>query len=495
MEEKKRAINWYPGHMTKARRMMEEDIKLVDLVIEIVDARIPLSSRNPDIDKLAKNKARIVLLNKSDLADDTVTDEWITYFKDKGFYCLKLNSRLNVSNRAVNNLITAACSAKIERDRARGIKNRSIKAMIVGIPNVGKSTFINSFTGRKSAKTGNKPGVTKGKQWIRINGSVELLDTPGILWPKIEDRNVGERLAMIGSINDQILNIEELALETIKFLKKNYQSQLYSRYDITEDIFDNVDMNAFSRQLYEQLTKEERKKLLDGKVDYLIDYPFTGDLMTMEAERFIQKILYEKLHAAHIVVGSDFSFGYRKRGDHQMLERYAQKYDYTVDVVEKARLGDREISSTYVREALSHGNIRLAQELLGYPYEMTGIVEHGRELGRTLGFPTMNVAPQDGKILPRYGVYACRVLIDGKWYGGVGNAGVKPTVTQEQRELFEVYVYDYEGDAYGKYITIRFLEFERPETRFDSVKELRACVMQDMRYGEEYFREHPLKKS
>ena len=138
--------------MTKARRMMEEDIKLVDLVIEIVDARIPLSSRNPDIDKLAKNKARIVLLNKSDLADDTVTDEWITYFKDKGFYCLKLNSRLNVSNRAVNNLITVACSAKIERDRARGIKNRSIKAMIVGIPNVGKSTFINSFTGRKKCQ-------------------------------------------------------------------------------------------------------------------------------------------------------------------------------------------------------------------------------------------------------------------------------------------------------------------------------------------------------
>ena len=149
MEEKKRAINWYPGHMTKARRMMEEDIKLVDLVIEIVDARIPLSSRNPDIDKLAKNKARIVLLNKSDLADDTVTDEWITYFKDKGFYCLKLNSRLNVSNRAVNNLITAACSAKIERDRARGIKNRSIKAMIVGIPNVGKSTFLSRVTDAK----------------------------------------------------------------------------------------------------------------------------------------------------------------------------------------------------------------------------------------------------------------------------------------------------------------------------------------------------------
>mgnify|MGYP000525579234 CR=1 FL=1 len=235
MEEKKRAINWYPGHMTKARRMMEEDIKLVDLVIEIVDARIPLSSRNPDIDKLAKNKARIVLLNKSDLADDTVTDEWITYFKDKGFYCLKLNSRLNVSNRAVNNLITAACSAKIERDRARGIKNRSIKAMIVGIPNVGKSTFINSFTGRKSAKTGNKPGVTKGKQWIRLGKDIELLDTPGILWPKFDDKEVGLRLAFIGSINDEILSITDLAYELIKFLQLNYCQSLADRYNINDD--------------------------------------------------------------------------------------------------------------------------------------------------------------------------------------------------------------------------------------------------------------------
>lgn len=241
MEEKKTAINWYPGHMTKARRMMEEDIKLVDLVIEIVDARIPLSSRNPDIDKLARNKSRIILLNKSDLADDAVTDEWISYFKEKGFYCLKLNSRLNTGNRAVNSLITTACADKIERDKKRGINNRTIKAMIVGIPNVGKSTFINSFTGRKSAKTGNKPGVTKGKQWIRIGGSVELLDTPGILWPKIEDRNVGERLAMIGSINDQILNIEELALEIIKFLNKNYKKMLFDRFDITENIFENVD--------------------------------------------------------------------------------------------------------------------------------------------------------------------------------------------------------------------------------------------------------------
>lgn len=275
MEEKKRAINWYPGHMTKARRMMEEDIKLIDLVIEIVDARIPLSSRNPDIDKLAKNKARIILLNKADLADDSVTDEWIDYFKKKNFYCLKLNSRLNVSNRAVNNLVTTACAAKIEKDKAKGIKNRSIKAMIVGIPNVGKSTFINSFTGRKSAKTGNKPGVTKGKQWIRINGSVELLDTPGILWPKIEDRNVGERLAMIGSINDQILNIEELALNTIKYLNNNYKDMLFERYDITESIFENIDTetmmnpeNAYALCIMEHIARKRGCLKKGGDTDY-----------------------------------------------------------------------------------------------------------------------------------------------------------------------------------------------------------------------------------
>lgn len=237
MEEKKRAINWYPGHMTKARRMMEEDIKLVDLVIEIVDARIPLSSRNPDIDKLAKNKARIVLLNKSDLADDTVTDEWITYFKDKGFYCLKLNSRLNVSNRAVNNLITAACSAKIERDRARGIKNRSIKAMIVGIPNVGKSTFINSMAKKKVAKTGDKPGVTKAQSWLKISDFLQFLDTPGILWPKFESQDVGIKLSICGSIKDEIVDLHMVCLYALRIIEKKYPSLLEKRYGISINEF------------------------------------------------------------------------------------------------------------------------------------------------------------------------------------------------------------------------------------------------------------------
>ena len=235
MEEKKRAINWYPGHMTKARRMMEEDIKLVDLVIEIVDARIPLSSRNPDIDKLAKNKARIVLLNKSDLADDAVTDEWITYFKDKGFYCLKLNSRNNSGIKQVNGLIMTACADKIERNKQRGILNRPIRAMVVGIPNVGKSTFINSYAGKASAKTGNKPGVTKGKQWIKLNKNVELLDTPGILWPKFDNQEVGKRLAMIGSMNDEILNVEELAIDTIKYIYSEYSDNVIERYGLDKE--------------------------------------------------------------------------------------------------------------------------------------------------------------------------------------------------------------------------------------------------------------------
>lgn len=239
------------------------------------------------------------------------------------------------------------------------------------------------------------------------------------------------------------------------------------------------------------MTNEERRVFLEDKVDYLIEIPFTKELMEMEAEKFIEEILHKKLHAAHIVVGTDFNFGHEKRGNHQMLEKYAAKYGYTVDVVEKAYYKDREISSTYIRELLLDGNVPLANELLGYPYEITSVVEHGQQLGRTLGFPTMNLAPQEKKILPKYGVYACRVLVDGVWYGGVGNAGVKPTVAQEKRRLFEVYVYGYEGDAYGKTATVQILEFERPETKFHSVEELKDRVMKDMRYGEEYLKNHP----
>lgn len=228
-------VQWYPGHMTKAKRQMQEDIKLIDLIIELVDARVPLSSRNPDIDELGKNKARLILLNKADLADERQNDAWKEYFQKKGFFVVKVDSRKGSGMKAIQNIIQEACKEKTERDRRRGIKNRPIRAMVVGIPNVGKSTFINSFAGKACAKTGNRPGVTKGKQWIRLNKGVELLDTPGILWPKFEDQEVGIRLACIGSIKDDILNMDELSLRLLAYLKEHYPGALKERYGISED--------------------------------------------------------------------------------------------------------------------------------------------------------------------------------------------------------------------------------------------------------------------
>lgn len=232
-------FQWYPGHMTKARRAMQEDLKLIDVIIELVDARVPLSSKNPDIDPMANGKSRIILLNKCDLADAKVTQEWVSYYEEKGFFVSLVNSKQGKGVKAVHSLIQEACKAKIERDRRRGILNRPIRAMIVGIPNVGKSTFINSFAGKACTKTGNKPGVTKGKQWIRLNKNVELLDTPGILWPKFEDQKVGLRLAFIGSIKDELYNMYELSLLLIQYLQQFYPEAIPNCYQIephTEDV-------------------------------------------------------------------------------------------------------------------------------------------------------------------------------------------------------------------------------------------------------------------
>ncbi len=229
---------WYPGHMTKAKRMMEENIKLVDLIIELVDARIPLSSRNPDIDQLGRNKSRVILLNKSDLADSKYNKLWMEYFKEKGYYVVEMNAKSGSGIKSIQGVVQEACKEKIERDRKRGILNRPVRAMVVGIPNVGKSTFINAFAGKACTKTGNKPGVTKGKQWIRLNRMLELLDTPGILWPRFEDQNVGMKLAFIGSINDEILHIDELAIDLIKFLKVQYPALLKERFEIDSENMD-----------------------------------------------------------------------------------------------------------------------------------------------------------------------------------------------------------------------------------------------------------------
>ena len=242
-------FQWYPGHMTKARRMMQENIKLIDLIIELVDARVPLSSRNPDIDEMGRNKARLILLNKADLAEDRRNDEWVGYFREKGYSAVKVNSKKGVGIKSIQSVIQEACREKTERDRRRGILNRPVRAMVAGIPNVGKSTFINTLAGKACTKTGNKPGVTKGKQWIRLNKSVELLDTPGILWPKFEDQTAALKLAFIGSIKDEILQTEELAAELVKFLGKEYPGVIEEKYSVetTEDSYECLRNIAVSR--------------------------------------------------------------------------------------------------------------------------------------------------------------------------------------------------------------------------------------------------------
>ncbi|MEJ8735625.1 MULTISPECIES: ribosome biogenesis GTPase YlqF [Mediterraneibacter] len=240
-------FQWYPGHMTKAKRMMQENKKLIDLVIELVDARIPISSRNPDIDELGKHKARLIVLNKADLAQDKYNDAWMEYFQEKGYAVVKINAKKGSGMKSIQGVIAQACKEKIERDRKRGILNRPVRAMVVGIPNVGKSTFINSLAGKACTKTGNKPGVTKGKQWIRLNKNVELLDTPGILWPKFEDQSVGLKLAFIGSIKDEILQTEELVCRLIAFLKEYYRGILAEKYEVTESEDDYECLKAIAR--------------------------------------------------------------------------------------------------------------------------------------------------------------------------------------------------------------------------------------------------------
>jgi ribosome biogenesis GTPase A len=228
-------VQWYPGHMAKARRAMQEDVKLVDMVVELLDARAPLSSRNPDIDTLANNKLRMVILNKADLADEGTNRLWKNYFSGKGIHTVALDARNSGAKKPVIDAIMLAAQKKFERDRARGIINRPVRIMVAGIPNVGKSTLINSVAGKACTKTGNKPGVTRGNQWIRLNKQVELLDTPGILWPKFEDELVGEHLAFLGSINDEIMELSELSARLIRELGQRAPEALVNRYGITMD--------------------------------------------------------------------------------------------------------------------------------------------------------------------------------------------------------------------------------------------------------------------
>lgn len=252
------------------------------------------------------------------------------------------------------------------------------------------------------------------------------------------------------------------------------------------------DMNPFFRQkgLVRKgiTTNEERKERLSQVVDVLVECPFDERISTMTAEDFIEKILVQTFHAKYIVVGTDFRFGFEKKGDVAMLAAYAEKNGYELTVVSKEMFGNREISSTYIREELEKGRLENVNQMLGYPYTISGMVEHGKQLGRTLGFPTLNVHPSDEKMLPPKGVYMTNTFIDGQIYHGLSNVGFKPTVADEHRMLIETFLFDYNGNAYGKEVRTQLLHYKRPEQKFDSVDELKAQIDTDIDYARDYFK-------
>ena len=254
-------IQWYPGHMTKAKRMMQENMRLIDLVVEIVDARLPLSSRNPQIDELVGTKPRLMLLNKADIADSSLNKEWEAYFLKKGIQAYAVSSTSGKNFSFIFDKCKELLSDKIQREKEKGIVNRPVKIMVCGVPNVGKSSFINKLSGRKSTITGDRPGVTKGKQWIRLKNNFELLDTPGILWPKFDDDAVGLKLAYTGAIKDEIVDIEEVACHLLDYLKRNYPQSLIDRYKMT-------DLNTMQGyELLEYLGRKRGFVVSGGEID------------------------------------------------------------------------------------------------------------------------------------------------------------------------------------------------------------------------------------
>ncbi|ATP39333.1 ribosome biogenesis GTPase YlqF [Solibacillus sp. R5-41] len=254
-------IQWFPGHMAKARRQVSESLKLVDIIFELVDARLPISSRNPMIDEVIHQKPRLLILNKQDMADEQQTRRWIQYFSERGHKAVAINSLEGKGLQAVTKAAQEILEEKWARMKARGMKPRAIRAMIVGIPNVGKSTLINRLAKKNLAKTGNTPGITKAQQWIKVGKEIELLDTPGILWPKFEDQEVGYKLALTGAIKDSIMNMEDLAVYGLQFLTKRYPTRMQERYDI----------EAIDEELvvtFDHIGKLRRVFAQGGEIDY-----------------------------------------------------------------------------------------------------------------------------------------------------------------------------------------------------------------------------------
>ena len=261
-------INWYPGHMAKTKRQITEDMKLVDVVIELLDARIPVSSQNPDISRLVNNKKRIVILNKADLADPVETKKWIEYFKTKNIVALEVDSNQGKGINQVNQTIEKLMAEELRIQNERGRIRKTIRVMIVGIPNVGKSSFINRISKKTTMVVGNRPGVTKQKQWIRIGSQIELLDTPGVLWPKFESEEVGLNLAYTGSIKDEVIDKVEVAYYLLKFLDKNYSKNLYEKYKISQEEISNITDNPqYTLELMNLIGRKRGALVSGGNVD------------------------------------------------------------------------------------------------------------------------------------------------------------------------------------------------------------------------------------
>ena len=261
-------INWYPGHMAKTKRQIIEDMKLVDVVIELLDARIPKSSQNPDIQGMLKNKKKIVILNKSDLADEKETKKWIEYFKKKNILAIDVDSNQGKGIKQVSQAIEKIMEDELKIQNSKGRIRKTIRVMIVGIPNVGKSSFINRISKKTTMTVGNKPGVTRQKQWIRIGNQIELLDTPGVLWPKFESEEVGLNLAYTGSIKEEILEKTEITYNLLKFLDENYSSDLYAKYKISEQEIDEIKDNPqYTLELMYLIGKKRGALISGGNVD------------------------------------------------------------------------------------------------------------------------------------------------------------------------------------------------------------------------------------
>lgn len=291
-------INWYPGHMLKTKKQIMEDLKLIDIVIEILDARIPISSKNPDMQKIIQNKKRIVILNKSDLAEEKETNKWVEYYKQNGIKAIVADSNLGKGIKETLKQIQNIMEEDMEKAASKGRIKKNIRVMILGIPNVGKSSFINRLCNKKTTVVGNRPGVTKQKQWVRIGNNIELLDTPGVLWPKFEDEKVALNLSYTGSIKDEILETVEVAFNLLDFLYNNYKSNLFERYKLNDDKIENIkseDENEKVYNLMKLIGKKRGAVISGGEVDdektanILLNDFRTGKLGRITLEKVYEK--------------------------------------------------------------------------------------------------------------------------------------------------------------------------------------------------------------